>query len=109
MKKRGFAKSKENKKIPLTDNNLVEEALGHLSIICVEDMIESLWKPEESSDEVRKALWPFQLAAKREEFDQLVTHPASKKKMKKSELGVGKGGLVGFVGEKINEFVKQLI
>ena len=45
LKYRGFAKVNE-KKVALSDNNIIEEALGDLDIICVEDIVESIHKNE---------------------------------------------------------------
>ena len=48
IRKRGFLK-KEDKKIPITDNVLIEELLGgdensNAGCICIEDIIDCVWK-----------------------------------------------------------------
>jgi large subunit ribosomal protein L7e len=43
IRKRGFIK-KEGKRLPITDNNLIEELLGQYGIICLEDILASLNK-----------------------------------------------------------------
>ena len=39
VRKRGYLKDKEMKRIPISDNVVVEELLGEKGIICVEDII----------------------------------------------------------------------
>ena len=41
IRKRGFL-NKDNKRLPLQNNALIEELLGEKGIICVEDIIECL-------------------------------------------------------------------
>ena len=41
IRKRGYLKSKESKRLPIADNVIVEEILGEKGIICVEDIIEA--------------------------------------------------------------------
>lgn len=48
IRKRGFLK-KDDKKLPITDNVLIEELLGgdddsDQGCICIEDIIDSVWK-----------------------------------------------------------------
>ncbi|CAI2377857.1 unnamed protein product [Moneuplotes crassus] len=45
LKYRGYAKV-DGKKVPISDNNMIEAALGDIDIICVEDIVESLYKNE---------------------------------------------------------------
>ncbi|CEM03224.1 unnamed protein product [Vitrella brassicaformis CCMP3155] len=49
------------KKEPLTDNTYVEDHLGHLGMLCVEDMVQEVFKGGERAKDVLKFLWPFQL------------------------------------------------
>lgn len=62
VRKRGFLK-KDDKRMPITDNNLIEELLGLTTgVICIEDIIASLVNCQKSDshfEEVRKALWPI--------------------------------------------------
>ena len=97
----------------MADNNLVEEVLGEHGIICVEDIIDSLMKCHlESShfEEVRKAIWPMQLRPQQEQSSQkVVKHKATGEEMKKSTTTVEKGGHLGLLGDKINEFIQPMI
>jgi len=63
IRKRGFLRDSEDKRVPISDNVLVEELLGESTgCICVEDVIEALWqckKEEETYAAVKKHLWPI--------------------------------------------------
>jgi hypothetical protein len=62
--------NKEDKKLPLQNNALIEELLGDKGVICVEDIIETLMKCNDESlpfESVRKAIWPIQLAPLKED------------------------------------------
>ena len=113
VRKRGGIK-KENKRMPLTDNNLIEELLGaSAGIICVEDIIDALVncaKPESHFEQVRSSMWPIQLAPLREDSSKaLVKHDATGQEIKKKNTRVVKGGYLGLMGDKINDYVKRLI
>ena len=99
--------------MPLMNNALIEELLGAANIICVEDIVASLWKcsePEMNFEAVKKVLWPIQLAALKEDSEKgNVKHEANGEDRKKKNTKVVKGGYLGMMGDKINEFVKPLI
>jgi large subunit ribosomal protein L7e len=57
LKYRGFAKV-DDKKVPLDDNSIVEEALGKLDIICVDDIVDSLYK-NKNIDDINSFLFTF--------------------------------------------------
>mmetsp|Transcript_78614 Transcript_78614/g.108838 ORF Transcript_78614/g.108838 Transcript_78614/m.108838 type:complete len:226 (-) Transcript_78614:262-939(-) len=44
IRKRGFLKAKDNSRVAITDNVLIEELLGDHGCICIEDVIEAFWK-----------------------------------------------------------------
>ena len=61
IRKRGFL-NKENKRLPLANNALIEELLGDKGIICVEDIIQTLVECNDISlpfEDLRKVLWPI--------------------------------------------------
>ena len=61
IRKRGFLK-KDDKRLPITDNAIVEEVLGEHNVICVEDIIDShvkCGKADSNFKEVKKAIWPI--------------------------------------------------
>ncbi|KAI9074466.1 hypothetical protein K1719_043585 [Acacia pycnantha] len=58
--KKGFAKI-DNQKVPLTDNNMIEQALGKYGIVCLEDMVHEFVNVGPHFEEVARFLWPFEL------------------------------------------------
>ncbi|KAL8149423.1 hypothetical protein AgCh_006436 [Apium graveolens] len=60
--KRGHGKLK-GQRIALTDNSVVEQALGKFGIICVEDLIHEIMTVGPHFKEANNFLWPFQLKA----------------------------------------------
>jgi large subunit ribosomal protein L7e len=43
IRKRGFLKTSTHKRVPISNNVLIEELLGTHGIICIEDLIDALW------------------------------------------------------------------
>ncbi|CAF0767949.1 unnamed protein product [Brachionus calyciflorus] len=58
--KRGFGKVNKQR-IALTDNAIIEKALGKYGIICVEDVIHELYTVGPHFKQVSNFLWPFKL------------------------------------------------
>eukprot|EP00347_Sterkiella_histriomuscorum_P007373 403349189 len=112
IRKRGNIK-KEGKRLAISDNNLIEELLGAHGIICLEDLIDSAIRcnvKDSHFEEVRQVLWPFQLTPQQETSDKTDTkRKDTGKVLKKKDVKVEKGGYLGLMGEKINDFVKPLI
>jgi len=112
IRKRGYLK-KEAKRLPISDNVLVEELLGEKGIICLEDIIDAFWRcksNEVAFKAVIDVIWPIQLASLKETSDKANTkHEATGRELKKKTTVVHKGGYLGFMGEKINDFVAQLV
>ena len=112
VRRRGFLK-KEDKRMPITDNNLIEELLGTATdsgVICIEDIIDSIVHTNANFDKVRSVLWPIQLHPLKEDSTKAVTkHDATGAEIKKRNTKVIKGGYLGLMGDKINEFVRPLI
>lgn len=113
IRKRGYLKSKEQKRVPISDNVLVEQLLGEKGIICVEDIIDAFWRcksNEEAFKAVNAAIWPIQLAPLKETSDKANTkHDATGRDIKKTSTRVHKGGYLGFMGNSINDYVAQLV
>lgn len=62
IRKRGYLKSKDTKRVPISDNVIVEELLGEKGLICIEDIIDALWRCARNRDAyeaVRGTLWPI--------------------------------------------------
>lgn len=59
--KKGLAKL-EKEKVPLTDNNIIEQALGKNDILCLEDVVHEIFSVGRHFKDVTRFLWPFSLA-----------------------------------------------
>ncbi|KAL1349711.1 large ribosomal subunit protein uL30z isoform X1 [Arachis hypogaea] len=51
----------EKRKVPLTDNNIVEQELGKYGIVCIEDMVHQIYNVGPHFKEVIQLMWPFEL------------------------------------------------
>jgi large subunit ribosomal protein L7e len=60
--KRGYGKV-DKQRVALTDNSIVEEALGKFNIICIEDLIHEIHSVGPHLKEANNFLWPFKLKA----------------------------------------------
>ncbi|CBI38935.3 hypothetical protein VitviT2T_014008 [Vitis vinifera] len=92
--KKGFAKI-EGQKVPLTDNNIIEQALGKHGIMCIEDIVHEIANVGPHFKEVNSFLWPFTLNKPEGGFQ-------GKKKLFKE------GGDAGNRGDKINELIGKM-
>merc|ERR1719209_564654 len=59
--KRGFAKV-NHQRIPISNNEVVEEVLGSCGIICVEDLVHEIFTVGENFKKASNFLWPFKLS-----------------------------------------------
>jgi len=60
--KRGYGKL-DKCRTPLTDNSIIEQALGKYGIICIEDLIHEIYTVGPHFKEANNFLWPFKLSA----------------------------------------------
>ncbi|OAY42315.1 60S ribosomal protein L7-2 [Manihot esculenta] len=60
--KRGYGKLNKQR-IALTDNSIIEQALGNFGIICMEDLIHEIMTVGPHFKEANNFLWPFKLSA----------------------------------------------
>jgi len=67
--KRGFAKINKQR-IALSDNAIIEKALGSKNIICMEDLIHELYTVGPNFKEANSFLWPFKLSSPLGGFNQ---------------------------------------
>jgi len=58
--KRGFGKVNKQR-IPLSENKIIEKALGKQDIICMEDLVHEIVSVGENFKKVSNFLWPFKL------------------------------------------------
>ncbi|KAM6301264.1 ribosomal protein uL30-like [Aegotheles albertisi] len=92
--KRGQAKIKR-KRVPLTDNMLIEKHLGDCGIICLEDLIHEIYSTGKYFKKVTNFLWPFHLSVAR--------HASRNKVGFLKEMGKP-----GCRGDAINKLIRQL-
>ncbi|TWW71181.1 60S ribosomal protein L7 [Takifugu flavidus] len=71
--KRGHGRMRKQR-IPLTDNALVEKALGKYGIICVEDLIHEIYTVGKNFKPANNFLWPFKLSSPRGGMNKKTTH-----------------------------------
>ncbi|KAB5513633.1 hypothetical protein PHYPO_G00249000 [Pangasianodon hypophthalmus] len=62
--KRGQGKA-DKRRIPLTDNTVIEQYLGQHGIICLEDLIHEIYSTGKNFKVVNNFLWPFHLSVPR--------------------------------------------
>ncbi|KAL5725220.1 60S ribosomal protein L7B [Ranunculus cassubicifolius] len=93
---RGFGYPKlKSVRIALTDNSIVEQALGKYGIICMEDVIHEIMTVGPHFREANNFLWPFQLSA-----------PSGGLKKKRNHYV--EGGDAGNREDKINELIRRM-
>ncbi|KAI3703983.1 hypothetical protein L1987_74184 [Smallanthus sonchifolius] len=92
--KRGYGKLNKQR-IPLTDNSVVEQALGKHGIICVEDLIHEILTAGPHFKEANNFLWPFKLKA-----------PLGGLKKKRNHYV--EGGDAGNREDYINELIRRM-
>lgn len=113
IRKRGYMKGSDTKRIPISDNVVVEELLADKGIICIEDIIDAIWRCKSNEDgfnAVKQVLWPIQLAPLKETTDKaFIKHDATGRDIKRKTTRVHKGGYLGMMGQNVNAFVSQLI
>ncbi|KAG8530022.1 60S ribosomal protein L7 [Bacidia gigantensis] len=93
--KRGYGKI-DKQRIPLTDNQLIEEQLGKLGIICMEDLIHEIYTVGPNFKQASNFLWPFKLS-----------NPNGGFKARKFKHFI-EGGDLGNREENINALIKQM-
>ncbi|KAG9443182.1 hypothetical protein H6P81_019036 [Aristolochia fimbriata] len=85
----------DNQRVPLIDNNMIEEALGKYGIICIEDIVHEIAKVGPHFKEVNSFLWPFKL-----------NKPEGGLRKKKSLFK--NGGDAGDREDKMNELISKM-
>ncbi|KAI4107429.1 MAG: hypothetical protein L6R37_001660 [Teloschistes peruensis] len=93
--KRGYGKI-DKQRIPLTDNQLIEDHLGKYGIVCMEDLIHEIYTVGANFKQASNFLWPFKLS-----------NPNGGFRPRKFKHFV-EGGDLGNREEKINALIKQM-
>eukprot|EP00003_Mantamonas_plastica_P005849 TRINITY_DN1476_c0_g1_i1.p2 TRINITY_DN1476_c0_g1~~TRINITY_DN1476_c0_g1_i1.p2 ORF type:complete len:250 (-),score=68.88 TRINITY_DN1476_c0_g1_i1:100-849(-) len=60
--KRGYGRV-DGRRVPLTHNAIIEEALGKYNIICMEDLIHEIYTVGPNFKKANSFLWPFKLSS----------------------------------------------
>ncbi|KAH7866069.1 hypothetical protein Vadar_015155 [Vaccinium darrowii] len=92
--KRGYGKL-DKQRIALTDNAIIEQALGKYKIICIEDLIHEILTVGPHFKEANNFLWPFKLKA-----------PLGGLKKKRNHYV--EGGDAGNREDNINELIRRM-
>ncbi|KAL8911075.1 MAG: hypothetical protein Q9171_003722 [Xanthocarpia ochracea] len=93
--KRGYGKI-DKQRIPLTDNQIIEDHLGKYGIVCMEDLIHEIFTVGANFKQASNFLWPFKLS-----------NPTGGFRPRKFKHFV-EGGDLGNREEKINALIKQM-
>jgi len=93
--KRGYGKV-DKQRLPLTDNEIIEENLGKYGIICMEDLIHEIYTVGPNFKQASNFLWPFKLNS-----------PTGGFRKRKFKHFI-EGGDLGNREDKINELIKQM-
>merc|ERR1712168_616524 len=92
--KRGHGRMRKMR-IALTDNALIEKALGKYGIICVEDLIHEIYTGGKNFKPANNYLWPFKLSSPRGGMNKKTTHFVE-------------GGDAGNREDQINRLVRRM-
>ncbi|KAH9495131.1 60S ribosomal protein L7 [Bulinus truncatus] len=93
--KRGYGKV-NHQRIPLTDNAIIEKALGSKDVICIEDLIHEIFTVGTNFKYASNFLWPFKLSSPLGGWRRKYNH-------------FNDGGDYGFRDTKIDALVRQMI
>lgn len=113
IRKRGYLKTADHKRTPISNNILIEELVGSSGVICIEDVIDAFWnckKNYAAYEAVRQVLWPIQLAPLKDSIAEAsITAEATGRSYKKTKTASKKGGYLGMMGAAVNDYVARLI
>ncbi|KAG2025261.1 hypothetical protein GB937_003023 [Aspergillus fischeri] len=93
--KRGYGKVNKQR-VPLTDNQVIEEALGKYGIVCMEDLIHEIYTVGPNFKQANNFLWPFKLS-----------NPTGGFRTRKFKHFI-EGGDTGNREENINALIRQM-
>lgn len=94
--KRGFAKV-DKQRIPITDNSVIEQGLGKVGIICMEDLVHEIYTVGPNFKQANAFLWAFHLS-----------NPTGGFKGKKVPHFI-EGGESGNREDKINALIQKML
>jgi len=67
-------KSEAKSRIPIQDNNVIEDTLGNLGITCIEDLVHEIYTVGPNFKQANNFLWPFKLSSPKGGFNKITTH-----------------------------------
>jgi large subunit ribosomal protein L7e len=92
--KRGYGKVNKQR-VPLTENSIIEGALGDKNIICIEDLIHEIYTVGPNFKAANNFLWPFKLSSPLGGYTDKATH-------------FSEGGMAGNREQMINNLVRSM-
>jgi large subunit ribosomal protein L7e len=95
VRRRGFGKV-DGKRVALSNNVTIEDALGDQNIICVEDLVHEISHVGANFRAAASFLWPFRLLDSKSPFERQI-------------LKLKDGKAYGDQGEAINEYIQQVL
>lgn len=93
--KRGHGKV-DKRRVPITDNDIIEKALGKYGIQCVEDLIHEIYTVGSHFKQANKFLWTFKLNTPKGGWSDIKRH-------------FNEGGDVGNREDKINALLRKMV
>ncbi|CAO2658240.1 Nn.00g059630.m01.CDS01 [Neocucurbitaria sp. VM-36] len=93
--KRGYGKV-DKQRLPLTDNEIIEENLGKYGMICMEDLIHEIYTVGPNFKQASNFLWPFKLNS-----------PTGGFRKRKFKHFI-EGGDLGNREDQINDLIRQM-
>ncbi|RYG48194.1 hypothetical protein EON67_07830 [archaeon] len=93
--KRGYAKLNKQR-VAIGDNAVVEAGLGHLGLMCVEDLIHEIYTVGPHFKEANNFLWTFKLSSPLGGLERKLSHFIE-------------GGQAGNREDKINALVSRML
>ncbi|KAL4875448.1 60S ribosomal protein L7 [Aspergillus karnatakaensis] len=93
--KRGYGKV-DKQRVPLSDNQIIEEHLGKFGIVCMEDLIHEIYTVGPNFKQANNFLWPFKLSS-----------PTGGFRTRKFKHYI-QGGDLGNREENINGLIRQM-
>ena len=97
--KRGFGKmgnGRNKDRIPLSNNDVIEEALAKHDVICMEDLVHEIFTVGPAFKEANNFLWPFKLSNPNGGWTRKRNHYVE-------------GGDAGNREEKLNELIQKML
>jgi large subunit ribosomal protein L7e len=73
--KRGYGKV-DMQRVPLSDNSVIEKALGKYGIICMEDLVHEVFTVGPNFKQANNFLWPFKLSSPNGSYNEIIAQLA---------------------------------